>query len=158
MATIEEKIEHFRSLLTNLDNDNENDILNVYALISTYNSFDDSFFASKNIYLDDISEFIDVKLALKDELEAFNTTLITWYLGSLKSCDMRIADDSYVEMPLLIKGVLTCTSLVELSSIMSKADMSPIDLNTLPKVKGAFILTAKLFQNHAFVAECMDKI
>lgn len=159
--SVEEKIEYFRSLLANLDNDNENDILNLYALVNTYNTFDDAFFANENIYLADISEFIDVKLALKDELEAFNETLITWYLGALKSCDAKLVSDGsedFVEMPLMVKGILSCTSLMVLASIMNKTDLNTINLNKLPKVKGAFILVAKLFQNHAFISDCMDKI
>lgn len=158
--TLEDKTEYYRSLLKNLDNGNECDLFNLYVMIDTYNVFDDSFFNNEKCYLKDISEFIDIKLALRDELEAFNETLITWYLSALASCDAKrdMEESEFEEMPLTIKGIFSCATISVLSSIMNKIDLSMIDLTMLHNVKGAFTLVAKLFNNHSFIADCMDKI
>ena len=70
--TVDEKIEYFRNIIKDLNTKNEVDILNVFRLINTYNTFDDDFFNHKDSYISDISEFIDIKMALNEELKDFS--------------------------------------------------------------------------------------
>lgn len=157
---LKDKIEYYRSILKNLDNNNECDLFNLYIMIDSYNVFDENFFNNEKCYLKDISEFIDIKLTLREELESFCETLITWYFSVLASCDIKrdMEDTQFEEMPLTIKGILSCTTIPVLSSIMNKTDLSTIDLTMLHSVRGAFVLAAKLFNVHSFMVDCMDKI
>lgn len=157
--TVDEKIEYFRNILKDLNTKNEVDILNVFRLINTYNTFDDDFFDHKDSYISDISEFIDIKMALNDELKDFSLVLVTWYLSILASCDIKVVDDNdeeKVEMPTLIQGIFTAATVSMMSSLMNSVDMTTIDMGNLYKVRGAFVILSRLFQSHSFVASYLN--
>lgn len=157
--TVDEKIEYFRNIIKDLNTKNEVDILNVFRLINTYNTFDDDFFNHKNSYISDISEFIDIKMALNEELKDFSLVLVTWYLSILASCDIKVVDDNdeeKVEMPTLIQGIFTAATVSMMSSLMNSVDMTTIDMGNLYKVRGAFIILSRLFQSHSFVASYLN--
>lgn len=157
--TVDEKIEYFRNILKDLNTKNEVDILNVFRLINTYNTFDDDFFDHKDSYISDISEFIDIKMALNDELKEFSLVLVKWYLSILTSCDIKVVDDNdeeKVEMPTLIQGIFTAATVSMMSSLMNSVDMTTIDMGNLYKVRGAFVILSRLFQSHSFVASYLN--
>lgn len=157
--TVDEKIEYFRNIIKDLNTKNEVDILNVFRLINTYNTFDDDFFNHKDSYISDISEFIDIKMALNEELKDFSLVLVKWYLSILASCDIKVVDDNdeeKVEMPTLIQGIFTAATVSMMSSLMNSVDMTTIDMGNLYKVRGAFIILSRLFQSHSFVASYLN--
>lgn len=157
--TVDEKIEYFRNIIKDLNTKNEVDILNVFRLINTYNTFDDDFFNHKDSYISDISEFIDIKMALNEELKDFSLVLVTWYLSILASCDIKVVDDNdeeKVEMPTLIQGIFTAATVSMMSSLMNSVDMTTIDMGNLYKVRGAFVILSRLFQSHSFVASYLN--
>ena len=157
--TVDEKIEYFRNIIKDLNTKNEVDILNVFRLINTYNTFDDDFFNHKDSYISDISEFIDIKMALNEELKDFSLVLVKWYLSILASCDIKIVNDNdeeKVEMPTLIQGIFTAATVSMMSSLMNSVDMTTIDMGNLYKVRGAFIILSRLFQSHSFVASYLN--
>lgn len=155
---INAKMEYFRNLFMHPDTVTEEDILNVYRLVNSYNTFDDNFFTHESSYISDITEFIDLKMGLENEIAEFSFTLIKWYLSLLSSCDIKADDEAetYVEMPKLICGFFTCATIPVMSSIMNKVDLDSIDKNSLFKVKGAFSVLANLFNSHSFVASYFD--
>lgn len=158
---LNEKIEYFRNIFSNLNNENEFDILNIFRLVNSYNTFDDDFFDHEGSYITDIAEFIDIKMALEEEINNFSVELIKWYFSLLYSCDIKTDNsdsDSFVEIPMLIYGFFVNATIPVMSTIMNNIDMSEIDLTNLQKVKGAFILMSKMFQTHSFVASFINKM
>ena len=155
---VTDKIEYFRNLLKTMDTQNETDILNVFRLINTYNTFDDDFFEHKDSYISDISEFIDIKMSLEEELKEFSLQLVIWYLSILASCDIKTddSDDVKVDIPLLIYGIFASATLPMMSSLMNSVDMTAIDMSKLHKVRGAFTILSRLFNSHAFVASYLN--
>lgn len=152
------KAEYFREILKNLDNGNAIDILNIYRLINSYNTFDDDFFNDPNSYITDISEFIDIKMTLEDEIGEFCLELVKWYLSMLASCDIKSAsDEDTVEIPFTIYGFFASATIPVMSSIMNSVDMTKIDMGELYRVKGAFQLMANLFRTQAFVSAYIKK-
>lgn len=151
---LDKKIDYFRELLKNLDNSNSTDILNVYRLVNSYNTFDDDFFDDEKSYICDISEFIDVKMTLEDEIAEFNLTLVKWYLSMLASCDIKtdVDTEELVEIPFTIYGLFASMTIPVMSAIMNSVDMTKIDMGNLYKVKGAFQLMSNMFRTQAFVA------
>ena len=151
---LDEKTEYFRELLSNLDNGNEADILNVFRLVNSYNSFDDDFFTNEASYISDISEFIDIRMSLEKEINDFSLEMVKWYLSTLASCDIRANDDedSKVDMPMLVYGFFASATIPMMSAMMNSVDMTTIDMAHLYKVKGAFSLLSRMFRSHAFVA------
>lgn len=154
---LDDKIEYFRNILQNLDNKNEVDIINIFRLINTYNSFDDDFFNHKDSYINDISEFIDIKISLEDELNNFILILVTWYFSILASCDIKAENnDSCVDLPLLICGIFSNATLPLMSSLINSVDLSQIDMSNLYKVRGAFNIVSRLFNSHSFVVSYLN--
>lgn len=155
---VTDKIEYFRNILKTMDTQNETDILNVFRLINTYNTFDDDFFEHKDSYISDISEFIDIKMSLEEELKEFSLQLVTWYLSILASCDIKTddSDDVKVDIPLLIYGIFASATLPMMSSLMNSVDITAIDMSKLHKVCGAFTILSRLFNSHAFVASYLN--
>lgn len=151
---LDKKIDYFRELLKNLDNSNATDILNIYRLINSYNTFDDDFFEDEKSYICDISEFIDIKMTLEDEISEFNLTLVKWYLSMLASCDIKTDGDieDLVEIPFTVYGFFASVTIPVMSAIMNSIDMTKIDMGNLYKVKGAFQLMSNMFRTQAFVA------
>lgn len=155
---VTDKIEYFRNILKTMDTQNETDILNVFRLINTYNTFDDDFFEHKDSYISDISEFIDIKMSLEEELKEFSLQLVIWYLSILASCDIKTddSDDVKVDIPLLIYGIFASATLPMMSSLMNSVDITAIDMSKLHKVRGAFTILSRLFNSHAFVASYLN--
>lgn len=158
--SIENKIEYFRKLFSDLDNENELDIINVFRIINTYNTFDDNFFEDTSVYISDISELIDIKIALESEIKNLSTELTKWYFGALMSCDIRTSDNSENEvmMPALIRGLLSNITIPAMSAIIKNSNIEQIKLTELPVVKDSFSIISKLMQCHSFVASCFDII
>lgn len=156
----EKKIEYFRTVFENLNTENETDILNVFRLVNSYNTFDDDFFNDPNSYICDISEFIDIKMALTYEIEDFSAEVVTWYLSLLSSCDIRADNDveDLVDMPMLVYGFFTCATIPLMASIMNSIDLDQIDLSHLYKVKNAFILMSNMFKTQAFIASYIKNL
>lgn len=157
--SLDDKIQYFKGILEDLENTNETDILNVFRLANTYNTFDNDFFDNEESYIVDISEFIDIKMALEEEVRTFSTVLVTWYLSALASCDVKADDDidSAVPMPPLVYGFFVCATIPVMASLMNSIDLTTIDMGGLYKVKGAFLLMSKMFQTQSFVATCLTK-
>lgn len=155
---LDKKIEYFRNILTDLDNDNEKDILNVFRLVNSYNTFDDDFFAHEDSYISDITEFIDIKMSLETEINELYKILVTYYLSMLMSCDIKpdVSDSEKVKLPTLVYGFFVSATIPLMSSIMKSIDMSEIDMNELYNIDGAFILIAKMFQSHSFVNSFLE--
>lgn len=151
---LDKKIDYFRELLKNLDNSNATDILNIYRLINSYNTFDDDFFEDEKSYICDISEFIDIKMTLEDEISEFNLILVKWYLSMLASCDIKTDGDTedLVEIPFTVYGFFASATIPVMSAVMNSVDMTKIDMGNLYKVKGAFQLMSNMFRAQAFVA------
>ena len=157
---LDQKIDYFRTILKNVDNENPIDILNIYRLINSYNTFDDDFFEDENSYICDISEFIDIKMTLQSEIEEFSLILVTWYLSTLASCDIKADNDvdNLKDLPMLVYGFFTSATIPVMASIMNSVDMSQIDMTKLYRVKNAFVLMSNMFRTQSFVASYLKNL
>lgn len=158
--SMDEKVEYFRSILSNPGNVTETDTLNIFRLVNSYNTFDEEFFNNENSYIRDITEFIDLKLKLERDIKEFQNTLVKWYISILASCDIKADDEeeTKVEMPDLICGFFASSNISIMSNIMNKVDLNEIDMSNLYRVKGAFMLLSTLFNSHAFVAGYIEML
>ena len=156
----DKKADYFINLMFDMTSDNPVDILNVYRLVNSYNTFDDSFFDDPNSYITDISEFIDLKMELEEPINAFTQQVIFWFLSSIASCDIKAETDpeNMYDMPMLVYGFLVQATLPVISAMMRSIDMSEIDMNELYTVKGAFYLVSRMMQSHSFVASYLEKL
>lgn len=155
----EDKVEYYQGILADYDNTNEVDILNIFRLVNSYNIFDDKFFDGKESYVTSISEFIDLKMELADEIQTFSAEVVKWYLSLLASCDVREEEsDNNSELPATIAGFMVNASIPVMSALMTSSDLSDIDLNNLYQVKGAFLLIHQLFKMHKFTVQFLTDL
>lgn len=157
---VKEKIDYFKKIFNNLNTDNEVDILNIYRMVNSYNTFDDNFFEDEKSYINDVSEFIDVKMGLIDEINDFSFTVIKYFLAIIKSCDINECDaqENAVEIPSLVFGFLANSTVPVIATMMNATDLEDLNINELPKVKGGFYIFSKLFQAHTFVTSFLDDL
>lgn len=99
----------------------KNMILNIINLIKIYNTLDDSFFIDDNIYFNSIEDFIDLKLELKDELEAFIRQLSIYFISLFKSYNKLTytPQDTYIKLPNVYSIILLSLDFLTLSGIFS---------------------------------------
>ena len=124
-------------------------ILNLQVFINGYSTFDDSLFESPEIFISKIENVLDIKLALIDKLKAFNTQIAYWFLACLKSMHKveYTAIDPVVTLPPLFKRILFSSNLLNLSSIIQKANN--IQTKDLPLVEDSFPVVMELATNSA---------
>lgn len=84
-TSVSNKIAAFKYSLTRDDIINAQMILNLYNLVKIYNTLDDEFFASSNIYINSIEELLDIKLELQSELKNFAKTISMYFVSLFKS-------------------------------------------------------------------------
>lgn len=160
--SFENKIDYFKKIFSNMDNENTCDILNIFRLVNSYNTFDNDFFEHEDSYISDITEFIDIKLALEDDINNFSLELVKWYLSILANCDVKAVSESEekesVEIPLTIVGFFANCTIPIMSAIMKSVDLSLIDMGNLYKPKTLLCLniTSNMFNQQSFVFKLLD--
>lgn len=147
--TVKHLTEVYRLVLNRKTLSNESIILNINILINGYNTLDDSLFTMKEIYVNGVEDLIDIKLDLTDEIQAFQTELIKWFLASLKS--MHRVEFTYLDtvedVPPVFVKVMMASNFLTMSQIFSKA--SPINTSEIPLVKGAYPFVASMASTSA---------
>lgn len=103
-------------------------ILNLYNFIKSYNTFDDSYFESKAVYVNDIEEFLDIKYELKEIFDKTVKDLCIYYLSILKSCDKINTDfDEMIVIPIIYQRLLYVLDFSTMAVLLNK--VQDIDLN-----------------------------
>ena len=154
----EELIAVYRFLLNRDTLVNARLILNLQTFINGYSTYDDSFFECKEIYLCNIEQILDIKLALSKELKDFQTKISYWFLACLKSMHKveYTALDPLVVLPPLYKRILLASNLMSLSTILSKS--SNIETEDLPLVEDAFPIIMELASASAIANQLLQSL
>lgn len=133
-------------------------ILNIVSLIRAYNDFSDDFFKLDNIYFNDITEFLDIKLDLKDELDCFITEFSKWYFSLFKSLhkmEFNFLDD-VKKIPVIFEKIIVSSDLITLSGIISKSKIS--EINELYLVENALFYITSLSQKMNIASTLFSQI
>lgn len=138
-TTVSNKITAFRYSLTRDDFINAQMILNLYNLVKIYNTLDDEFFASSNIYINSIEELLDIKLELQPELKSFAKTISMYFVSLFKSYNKVTYTplDEHTELPKVYSLIFMISDLLTLSGILSISDN--FSINELKYIDGAFV-------------------
>ena len=131
-------------------------ILNILNLIKVYNTLDDSFFANEYVYFKNLTELLDVKLALTNELTTFITNLSIWYISIIKS--MHKVEYSYldntVKLPKVYARIILTSDFLTLSGIFSRA--KPFSTGDLKLVENAYGYMVSLTNKSAVASKFLD--
>ena len=133
-VSTENKIEVFKYLFSDKELTNYSCIINVYNFIKTYNSLDDKFFTNKLVFVKNIEEFLDIKLALKDQIQQYIDDFVGWYLSLfmyVSKIDVNFLEKSE-KLPMSYQVIINMVDMVSLSGICQKANIKSIMLHEMP--------------------------
>lgn len=133
-VSTENKIEVFKYLFSNKELTNYSCIINVYNFIKAYNSLDDKFFNSRLVFVKTIEEFLDIKLALKDQIQQYIDDFTSWYLSLfmyVSKLDVNFLEKSE-KLPNSYQVIINMADMVSLSGICQKANIKSIMLHEMP--------------------------
>ena len=133
-------------------------LANINVLVNGYNTLDDALFESPMILIKDVEQLLDLKLNLAQEIKAFQTKTIYWYLACLYSAHKVEYTylDKTVKLPNVWRKFLMATNLMTISQMMSKAD--PVDTGNLPLVENAYPIIMELSANMSIASSILSAL
>lgn len=147
----------FQEWFTNYNIINPNILANLITLIRAYNDFSDDFFNSDVIFFNSITEFLDIKLELKEEIDKFINDFSTWYY-SLFKCIHKVEInflETFKPLPNTFSSIITALDFVTISGIISKA--TNVDFKNLYLVENALTYISVLSQKNSLANIFMNK-
>lgn len=78
-------------------------------------------FQSEDVIFNDISEYIEIKQQLKDEIKEFNTKVVTYYMGAIKGLSIKL-DDRKIDIENLYFHSMLVLNLNDISKMMMNVD------------------------------------
>ena len=132
---VEALTEAFRFSMTREDLSDPVMLLNLIDFVKTYNTLDDSFFTNEDIYFSELSEMLDVRLEIQEDIEAFVQKLAIYFISLFKSCNkfLYTAHDYHITLPNLYRNfflstdLLTCAGIFTISKPFNTEDCVYID-------------------------------
>ena len=98
-------------------------ILNIMNLIKIYNTLNSTFFENKDVYVFEISNLLDIRLDLQEELEDFIKQLSIYYISLFKSYNkvMYTPLDIHKPLPKLFKTIFLTSNTATLAGIFASS-------------------------------------
>lgn len=131
--------------------------MNLINLVKVYNTLEDNYFASDDIFVNSVEELLDLKLAIGPELKEFARRISIYFLSLFKSYNKMVYNttDTHVVIPALYRSVLCGTDLLTLSGIFAKAPK--ISTDELVFVDNAYKFTSLLVMKNAEALQLMNE-
>lgn len=99
-------------------------LLNLYNTVKRYNTLDNSFFESEEVWFTSIEQFLDIKVGLRSEIQDFTNKMAYWYLSCIYS--MHKVEYTMLEhhepMPDIYRNFMLTSDLYTMSALVAKAD------------------------------------
>lgn len=137
--TTENKVSAFKYALTRNDIIDARMILNLFNLVKIYNTLDDSYFESDDIFVNNIEELLDIKLELQSELKVFAKTISIYFISLFKSYNKVTYTplDEHMELPRMYSIMFMSSDLLTLSGIFSISES--FSTEDCKYIDGAFV-------------------
>lgn len=146
----DDKVKCFEYFLTHENINNTSIIINIFYLINGINAMDEIGKEDKRLFFNNLEEYVDIKLAIKDKLTIFSIKLVENYLGVIKGLDTKLPELK-VKLPSLYFCVLSLLSPVLLSKLFNKY-MLKINLEDIKPVFQADIIYNKINSDNSLIA------
>lgn len=137
--------------MTDLTVTNPSVLFNVRHLIAPYNTMDEAFFKSKDVWFTDIEQMLDVKIALAKQIKALQVKVVrAWFacLKSLHKVEFTYLDNT-LEIEPAVRTLLAWMTLIDLSKLIDSTqsqDIAPA-LEGKAYVKDAMGILAPMMLN-----------
>lgn len=130
-------------------------ILNIFNFIKGYNTFDDTFFDSKEVIVNDLEEFLDMKTALSTEISYFVKNLAKYYFSIIKTVGVTDFPSNNLPetIPFIYQRVLLISDFISLSNIVKGIK----SIDELIYVENAEMFLQSLSNKYLFSQILMNK-
>lgn len=132
-------------------------ILNIINLIKIYNTLDDSFFETNDVYFNNISDFIDAKLILRDSLKNFSKKVSIYFISLLRSYYKTnyTSSENYIELPNIYKIIFLSTDFMTLCGIF--ANCGNFDTKECVTISDSISILSQLLMKHSISMAFFDE-
>lgn len=145
--TTSEKTEFLRYCIKDEGMKNINILANIIMMAQGCD-LSDELFAQDDIFFNDAEEYIDIKLALKEDIEEFDKKIVTYYFAAVKSCSVLLPDHKFA-VPNLYYHTLLAIDIETVSKFMNKVS---INYDEVPLIFDADIILSNLSKKEASIA------
>lgn len=102
----EDKIEVIKQYLNDENNEDISLSLNLFNLLKYGNNWDESFFQHEEILFNSILEFIQIKNAVKPQLDIFCNKLLNIYYNCVYNCGKIVTEEEVHPIPVIYRNIL----------------------------------------------------
>lgn len=98
-------------------------ILNITNFIKIYNTLNSSFFENQDVYISELSDLLDLRLDLQEELEDFVQQLSIYFISLFKSYNKLTyaPNDIHKPLPKVFKAIFLTSNFLTLSGIFASS-------------------------------------
>ena len=150
--------EGLRLCFGRLDIANPYILLNLYNTVKRYNTLDNSFFESEDVWFTSIEQFLDIKVGLRSEIQSFTNKMAYWYLSCIYS--MHKVEYTMLEhhepMPDIYRNFMLTSDLYTMSALVAKADN--IQTKDLMLVDNAYAYVTELALRSNIAAKLFEAL
>ena len=129
-------------------------IISNLVILAQGRLIEEELYENKDIFINDDLEFLDACSDLREEILNFNTNIVNYFLGALKSMS-NFLDDGAVHIPNIYFLGLSSYNLNSISSAMQKVSL---DYDKIPLVMNAEDLVERVCVQKNFVNEFMGQL
>ena len=124
-------------------------LFNVRHLITPYNTMDESFFQSKEVWFTDIEQMLDVKIALSKQIKALQVQVVKAWLMCLRSLHKVEFTylDSTAEVAPAVRVLLAWMTVVDLSKLFDAMPAESVMPESKVYIKDAMGILAPMVLN-----------
>lgn len=124
---IDDKIKCFKFFLQSDVIMNYSVISNLFILLNGIAGIKDRLSEDNRIFFNNLEEYVDIKLELKEEIEIFKKNLLMYYLGVVEGLNVKIPELK-IHIPNTYYNILHLTNPLFISKIMTE-QLKNIDVN-----------------------------
>lgn len=120
--SLDNRVELLKMALKNEDLLDSTFLLNIFNFLKTFNNFDDSFFQSSAVFVNDFDEFCDLKDGVMEELEVVNKNIARYYISIIKTLGVTDfpANNLPQIMPYIYQRIFLISDCISLSNMIKK--------------------------------------
>lgn len=152
----EDKVKCFHYFLTSDVISNISVISNIFILIDGVTSIEDNTLEDKRVFFNSLEEYVDIKLQLKDEINAFNIKLLEYYLGIVEGLNV-VLDELKVHITNTHFNIMNLVTPTLISRLMLKY-LTHISLENVHPVFHASDLYSKINNTDNLIVGFLQKL
>jgi hypothetical protein len=149
----EDKLRFFKFCLS-CEGLNNASIISNLVILAQGRLIDEELYGSEDIFFADDLEYLDACTDLREDIKKFNTKIVTYFLGALKSMSSLI-DNGAVHVPNLYYSSLSSYTLTTISSAMQKVS---VDYDSIPYVINSQQIVDRICVRKNFVNEFVSDL